>query len=76
MINLIRRLYWSKLKPDKTPKWVLNAAHDFENKYGLKYGHSPFEKTIYFTGKTFKYKVCFKTPGQGENYVTVYRKLR
>lgn len=75
MINPIKRLLWTKLKPQEVPNWVSNAALDFEDKYIKTYGHRPYDIITYFNGKTFKYKVYFETIEQGRIKINIFKKL-
>ena len=71
IIKIIRIFeIWEKI--DTLPKWVRRAALRWE----LKLGHRPYDLTKHFVGKTYVYRIKYKTIEQGKVSERYYRKKR
>lgn len=62
--------YWHEV--DNVPPWVHNA----KRKWIKTVHHCPYDMTKHFKGKTFIYKIYFKTIAQGQYKEIYHRKKR
>lgn len=60
----------------KTPKWLIKKTENYIYYYEKKYGTLPYNVVKHFNGKTFVYKVFYKTIAQGQLKTQYYKKYR
>ena len=74
-MNRILRLFnlWERV--EQIPIWVLKSFRKEFNKNYYKGNKNPYDKSYYFNGKTFQYKVKVIGDIQGGSYY-YYRRLR
>jgi hypothetical protein len=58
------------------PKWLEKKVIQYWDSYPKRHGCSPYNQTKHFYGKTFVYKVYYKTVAQGQFIPVYYQKLR
>ena len=66
---------WKEIDRESLPRWVITAFHKQFNRNYRKGNRNPYDKTYYFKGKTFEYKIKVLGNVQGGSYY-YYRKLR
>ncbi len=65
---------WTKIS--NPPKWVINKSNGYYEYFCKKYRHRPYDQIKHFKGKTFVYRVYYKTVAQGQIEEVFYAKKR
>ena len=66
----IRRKFTFWVGVNDVPKWVHSAAEHWESKLG----HRPYDLTKHFVGRTFIWRIHYRTIEQGKVSEEYYRK--